>query len=324
VEAPRVLSSATLRKYRYPGRLLAVAAFAILCLPSVPCTAGEVAVVLSATVDEYRDAQRGFERTLRHTIVAEYDMDGDFDRGRKIVSEIRSKVKHDLVLAVGVWALEVMVREDPGVPVVYAMVLNPSNVVGVGPGNITGASMNVSAERAVRVLRQLSSEIHRVGIVFDPANTGFLLNPARTIARTQGIQLVARDVQSSGEAVAALDSLQEEGIHALWILPDKTVLAPAVIEHMLLFSYRNRIPVLGLSPRHAEMGALISLSFASGEDIGRQAGELANRILAGSRPSELPYTMARQVALTVNLKAAKKLGMSIPEDLLAIANEVIR
>lgn len=118
--------------------------------------------------------------------------------------------------------------------------------------------------------------------------------------------------------------MREEGIQALWILPDKTVLAPAVIEHILLFSYRTHIPVLGLSPRHAEMGAVVSLSFASSEDIGRQAGELANRILSGSTASELPYTTARQVDLTVNLKAAKKLGVSVPEDLLAIANEVIR
>jgi putative ABC transport system substrate-binding protein len=72
------------------------------------------------------------------------------------------------------------------------------------------------------------------------------------------------------------------------------------------------------------MGALLSLSFASSEDIGRQAGELANQILSGSTPSELPYTLARQVSLTVNLKAAKKLGMSIPDALLADANEVIR
>jgi putative ABC transport system substrate-binding protein len=256
--------------------------------------------------------------------VTEYDMDGDYDRGRKIVSEIRSKVKPDLVLAVGIWALKVLARDDPGVPVVYAMVMNPTSVIGARPRNITGASMNVSAERAIRVLRQLSPEIRRVGIVFDPANTGFLMNSARTIAQNQDIQLVERDVQSSGDAVAALDSLQEEGIHALWILPDKTVLAPAVIEHMLLFSFRKRIPVLGLSPRHAEMGALLSLSFASSEDIGRQAGELANQILSGSTPSELPYTLARQVSLTVNLKAAKKLGMSIPDALLADANEVIR
>ncbi len=60
------------------------------------------------------------------------------------------------------------------------------------------------------------------------------------------------------------------------------------------------------------MGALFALSFASGEDIGRQAGELAQAILNGRRTAGVPYTNARKVYLTVNLKAAQKLGLEIP------------
>jgi putative tryptophan/tyrosine transport system substrate-binding protein len=93
---------------------------------------------------------------------------------------------------------------------------------------------------------------------------------------------------------------------------------------MLLFSYRRKIPLLGLSDRHAQMGALFSLSFASGEDIGRQAGELAQAILGGRSAAEVPYTTARKVYLTVNLKAAQKLGLEIPQAILARAANVIQ
>ena len=93
---------------------------------------------------------------------------------------------------------------------------------------------------------------------------------------------------------------------------------------MLLFSYRTKVPVVGLSERHAEMGALLSLSFASSEDIGKQAGEIANRILEGRTAGNIPYTMARQVNLTVNLKAARKLGLQVPKSIIGKAHTLIR
>ena len=109
------------------------------------------------------------------------------------------------------------------------------------------------------------------------------------MARDEGLQLVAREVARPRRSLPALESLQD-GIDALWIVPDETILAQAVVQQMLLFSYRRKIPVLGLSDRHAQMGALLSLSFASGEDIGRQAGESAKAVLGGKAAGQIPYT----------------------------------
>jgi putative ABC transport system substrate-binding protein len=93
---------------------------------------------------------------------------------------------------------------------------------------------------------------------------------------------------------------------------------------MLLFSYRNKIPLFGLSERQAQMGALLSLSFGSSEDIGRQSAELSNAILAGRPAGAIHFTTARTIKVTVNLKAAKKLGLEIPDSILAVADTVIR
>jgi putative ABC transport system substrate-binding protein len=117
--------------------------------------------------------------------------------------------------------------------------------------------------------------------------------------------------------------MQDE-IDALWILPDLTVLAPESVQYMLLFSFRYKIPVLGLSENQARMGALLGLSFESGWDIGSQAAELANGILSGRSVEDIPYTTARKVRLTVNLKTAGKLGVHIPKELLDRAAVVIR
>lgn len=286
--------------------------------------AGNVVVIMSADVDAYREALRGFKGGLRHRIVAEYDMEGDFERGQKILTQIQTKVKPDLIFAVGVWALQLVGSQTTNVPVVYAMVLNPQSIVGARAKNITGASMNVPVEQTIQLFRQLGPKIQRVGAIFDRAKTGYLVSQAEVVAREQGLQLIAKEIRSPREAVSALDSLQEAGIDALWILPDETILAPAVVQHMLLISYRKQIPLLGLSESQAEKGALLALSFASSEDIGRQAAELANSILEGKTPNEVPYTTARRVNLTVNLKAAQKLGIEIPKSILVMANNVIR
>lgn len=287
--------------------------------------AGDIAVLLTADVDAYRQAVRGFKSALKnHRVVAELNMEGDVSRGPKLVGEARAKAKPDLIFAVGIWALQVAAEHAGNLPVVYAMVLNPPSLLPPGVKNVTGASMNVPIDQTLRILKQLGPQIRRIGVVYDPSKTGYLVKRADALARDEGLQIVAKEVRSSKEAVSALDALQEEGVDVLWILPDETNLAEPMLQQMLLVSYRKKIPLLGLSENHAQRGALLSLSFASSEDIGKQAAELANSILAGKAPAEVPYTTARQVQLTVNLKAAHKLGMTIPQGLLAMATNVIR
>jgi len=288
-----------------------------------PAEAARVAVLLSAKVSEYEDALKGFREATPHQIAAVYDMDGDLDRGRKLLAEIEEKIKPDLIFAVGIWALQAVVSRPPSVPVVYAMVLNPPSVLGADAKNVTGASMNVPVEQPIRLFKQLGPQVKRIGVIFNRNRTGYLVRQAQAVAREEGLELVTREVSSRKEVVAALESLQD-GIDALWIVPDETTLSQAVVQQMLLFSYRKRIPLLGLSERHAQMGAVFALSFASGEDIGRQAGELAQAILSGRAPSGVPYTNARKVYLTVNLKAAQKLGLEIPQAILARATNVIQ
>jgi putative tryptophan/tyrosine transport system substrate-binding protein len=288
-----------------------------------PAAAARVAVLLSAKVSEYEDALKGFRETTPHQIAAVYDMDGDLDRGRKQLAEIEEKIKPDLIFAVGVWALQAIVARPPSAPVVYAMVLNPPSVLGADAKNVTGASMNVPVEQPIRLFKQLGPQVKRIGVIFNRNRTGYLVRQAQAVAREEGLELITREVSSPKDVVAALESLQD-GIDALWIVPDETTLSQAVVQQMLLFSYRKRIPLLGLSDRHAQMGALFALSFASGEDIGRQAGELAQAILSGRAPSGVPYTNARKVYLTVNLKAAQKLGLEIPPAILARATNVIQ
>ena len=292
-------------------------ALLIVLSPAVqatPATAARVAVLMSARVEEYDEAVRGFRGAIPKEAVTVYDMDGDIERGRKQLDEIDSKLKPDLVFAVGIWALRAVVSRPPSAPVVYAMVLNPPSVISPDAKNITGASLNVPVERQIWLFKQLGAK--RIGVVFNDAKTGYLVRRAQAVARDEGIELVTREVSSPKDAIGAIESFQDR-VDALWLVPDETVLSQAVVQHMLLLSYRRKLPLLGVSSRHAEMGALFAMTFASGEDIGRQA------ILGGRAVSDIPYTTARKVYLTLNLKTAQKLGLEIPPAVRARATNVI-
>lgn len=278
----------------------------------------DIAVILSAKAGAYEKATDGFRRFCEGRnmrIVKVYNMKGDFDAGRQILSEIESQLKPDLVYVVGMWALELIVQQRPDLPVVYAMVLNPPSIIGPDTTNITGASMNLPLDQSLRLFKQLSPKIHRIGTLFTQAQTGYLIQDAKQAAQALELELVAKEIHSSKDAIAALKSLQREGVDALWVLPDKTVLDRNVVQQMLLASFRNKIPILGLSERQANMGTLLAFSFASIEDIGVQAGELAYRVLTEASAGEIPFTTIRRANLFVNLRAAKKLGIVIPQSM---------
>ncbi|MGH7409705.1 MAG: ABC transporter substrate-binding protein, partial [Candidatus Methylomirabilis sp.] len=237
----------------------------------LPGEAAKIVALRGADVDVYNEAFEGFKDVTRQSIVSNYDMGGDLQKGKAFLTRLKSGPRPDLIFAIGLWALQVVVEEVKDIPVVFAMVLNPSTVIGQEARNITGASMNVPVEQQIALLKRVSPEVRRIGVIYDPAKTGFLVRQADRIAHPQGVRLITKAIASSKDAFAALDAMQGE-IDALWILPDLTVLAPEVVQYMLLFSFRNRIPLLGLSENQARMGALLGLSFESGRDIGVQAG----------------------------------------------------
>src|SRR5262245_2215698 len=313
-----------LTRRSFLGRLTAAAAATLWHVRPKPVTAAPVtvAVIMSSDADEYKEALRGFNEGANHTVVAIYDISGDPQRGRKALAEIERKGRPDLIFAIGTWALHAVAGQTT-IPVVYAMVLNPPSVVGPNIKNVTGASMNVPVEQPLRTLKQLGPQVKRVGVIFNRARTGYLVRQAEAVARDEGLQLVTREVASPKDVLTALEAVQD-AIDALWIVPDETILAQAVVQQLLLVSYRKKIPVLGLSERHARMGAVLSLSFASSEDIGRQAGEIARTVLSGKSAAQIPYTTARTLTVAVNLKAAQKLGIEIPGAVLARATVVIQ
>jgi putative ABC transport system substrate-binding protein len=298
-------------------------ALALFCLLEVvapdPAGAAEVAILKSADLAAYNQAIAGFKAAMpSSTVFSEYDMQGDAARGQKFALRIRTS-DAALVLAVGVRAAQVARMELPNVPVIFCMVLDPGKHDLKAP-NMTGIRLEVPVERQFNAMRAVLPPLKRIGVLYDPEKTGGLVEEARSLVRPMGLELVARQVRTEKDVPGALRAVLPH-VEALWLVPDSTVLTEDSLRFLLGSALDANVPVIGFSSELVRSGALIGLS-VNYEDVGRQAGLLATKILIDtSRPFSTTFPPER-VRLSLNLKTARFLGITIPPEVVSTADDL--
>lgn len=218
------------------------------------------------------------------------------------------KIRPDLVLAIGLDALKV-VKETTHRPIIYMMVLNPVTTVSDDP-DITGVSMNIPQQKQLTLIKGVLPRAQRIGLVYDPDQTSQFVNRSRQIAPALGIRILAHGVKSAREVPAKLTGMPRPD--ALWLVPDVTVITPATLEYLCYFSLSRKIPLITFSEKYLAVGAFMSISLDV-FDIGRQAGDMATRMLNGTPVTQIPPEEAQQAVVTVNQTVARKLGISLDD-----------
>jgi putative ABC transport system substrate-binding protein len=267
----------------------------------------EVLVVRNLRIKPYNDALAGFKSALGAKVgnVGYTLQDGD-----DAAAFLRRR-KPDLILAIGMDALQA-VKRHTDIPIVYLMVLAPASLVQVEK-NITGVSMTVSPEKQLAALRKVLPGVRRVGLLYDPRKSGPFVKRAYGAARELRIEFLAKEVTSSRAVLEALNSLKG-AVDAFWMIPDTTVVTPETAEMIMLFSIENRLPVSTFSAKYLEMGALMSLDI-NASDMGRQAADLAARILSGANPREVAPVEADNPTLIINETVARKLRIPLGDEI---------
>jgi ABC-type uncharacterized transport system substrate-binding protein len=215
------------------------------------------------------------------------------------------------------------------IPIVFSVGSDPVNLGLVASfnrpgGNVTG--INILTTRL---------EAKRLGLLHElvryPASFGVLLHPGAPDWEGQ-----LRDVQEAGRAIGV-------PIHALWastareidatfdIVVQQRIAALAVTanpffdtrrDQILALAARHTVPAMYQFREYAAAGGLMSYGIDL-PDVYRQVGAYVGRILKGAKPAELPVLLPTKFELVINLKTAKALGLTVPDKLLAIADEVI-
>jgi putative ABC transport system substrate-binding protein len=302
--------------------LLSVIFLALLSLVGggLPATtsASEIVILKSADISAYHQGVDGFRTALAGAAtITEYNMQGDVARGRKLARKIRAS-NADLVLAVGMKAALAAKLEIVDIPIIYCMVLNPEKN-GLTAPNMVGILLEVPVDRQFKEMRSVLPGLKRLGVLYDPDKTGDLVEDARRVAKSFGLDLITRVVHSEKDVPAMLRTLMPQ-IDALWLIPDSTVLTEESISFLLTTTLDSNLPVIGFSSELVRSGALVALS-VNYEDIGRQAAILARKLLSAQlkTPASFPPEKFR---LALNLKTGKFLGVQIAPDVLTRADQL--
>ena len=312
------------------GILSAVLVFGtMLVLAQSPSGAVQISIMVSQRSEAHNAALTAFLQVMEESQQIEtitYNLGGNVEMGIEVAKWIMKR-RPDFVLAVGTTAALAAKKELTGIPIVFCMVLNPVSSGLVkhmkSPGdNVTGASLDILLETQYKHIKMLIPDAKSIGVIYNPDETGILVQEAVKVAKSRDISLTAKAISSEREIPDALESiLDKEDI--LWSVADGTVFSPQSTQYILLTTLRARVPFMGLSPAFVKAGALMALS-CDYTDIGKQAAEIAMRILDGENPGDIPIAVPRKISLHINLRTAEHIGLNIPKSAIRLASEVIR
>jgi putative ABC transport system substrate-binding protein len=192
-------------------------------------------------------------------------------------------------------------------------------------GNATGvANLNGELEpKRLQLLRQVIPNEALFGALVDPAfpATQSTIADLQAAARTLGLQLVVVNARTESDLEIAFATLSQERVGA--VLVGQSTFYSRRTEQLAALATRHALPAVYPFREFALAGGLMSYGSSLGFGM-HQAGIYTGRILKGDKPADLPVQLVTKIDLVINLKTAKALGLTIPETLLATADEVIQ
>jgi putative ABC transport system substrate-binding protein len=191
-------------------------------------------------------------------------------------------------------------------------------------GNVTGVSFYSALLGAKRLelLHSLDPKIDRVGVLVNPniPEARLQLEEVQNAARALGVEFRALNAGSEREIDTVFTTIAQDKIEGLVVTADPFFNSQR--DRLAELSARFKVPAIYQAREHVVAGGLMSYG-ASITDTYRQAGVYVGQILKGEKPSDLPVLQPTTFELVINQKAAKALGLTIPDKLLATADEVI-
>jgi putative ABC transport system substrate-binding protein len=280
--------------------ILIIAALLFISFHPAEAMAQEIVVIKSSNIKPYEESLEGFKNVCNANFV-------ELDVNELSKSELLSsvyRINPDLVLAIGKTALY-KIKGIKGIPVVYAMVSNPRSIIS-DKEHITGVSMNIPIRRQMEEFLRLSPYAKNIGIIYDPGKTALLFDEAMSAAKSLGITVVSREIYNSKDAMPAINDIRDR-IDAFLMLPDTTAIKKESVEYLFLTSHENYIPVITFSEKYLKAGAFVALNIDA-KDIGRQAGEMARKVLKGVSVMDIPASQPRNASIKINIKTARRFG----------------
>ncbi|THU00620.1 ABC transporter substrate-binding protein [Lampropedia puyangensis] len=240
---------------------------------------------------------------------------------RKFIGE-----KSDVIVAIATPSAQAVVAATKEIPTVYSAVTDPVAAQLVkgweATGtNVTGVSDALSLEDQVGLIKKIVPNVKRIGMVYNPgeANSVVVVEELKRILPAQGIELVESTAPRTVDITAAARNLVGK-VDVIYTNTDNNVVS--AYESLVKVATDAKIPLVASDTDSVKRGAIAAFGIDY-KNLGRQTGKLVVRILNGEQPGTIPSERSTKMELYVNPKAAKAQGVTLSEELIKSAKEVI-
>lgn len=316
----------------------AVAAVLVLLVMGMGCLGGEekekkiyrvgilqMTEVLDVTVDGFKDGmkERGYEEG-KNIVYVYRSAGGDVKKlhgyARDIVAE-----KVDLMFSLTTPATMAAVEASKAdaVPIVFTPVMEPvrsgfvKSIENPG-GRLTGVSPMVLASKQLEILLEVKPDIRTLGLIssFDHAA---VIEQLREAAKNSNITLLEYKVEKAEDVPGAAEAIGP-GVDAIYVPPDNVVTKD--MGSIIAVARREKIPLMVPIEDGVRKGALLTYS-ADYYELGVTAARMADKILRGTYPGDVPVEFPRRPRLIINLDTAREIGLEVSPEVLYRATEVV-
>jgi len=286
-----------------------------------------------AVADRLRAFRQGLKETgyvERENVGIEYRWaEGQYDRLPELAAEL---VRRPVIAIVATSTSSALAAKaaTTTIPVVFLVAEDPVRLGLVASlarpgGNLTGVNCFASelAAKRLELLRELVPGATRITVLVNPANTmttEAALRDAVPAARAIGLQTQVLNASTSREIDAAFASIVRERLDALFVAVDPFLISRRA--QLVNLASRHAVAAIFSSREFPEIGGLMSYG-ANIPEAYHQVGVHAARILKGAKPADLPVVQSSKFELVINSSTARMLGLTVPDKLLSIADEVI-
>jgi putative ABC transport system substrate-binding protein len=273
-----------------------------------------VLIVAASTEEPYKNAVAGFKQQLSLTQKVNYKeivLALQPDAEKQLISAVKD-YQPDLIYSVGGEPTEAAVQSTTSIPIIATMTLK--NAAFSKVKNMTGVFLNYPLAIQFEWLKKFFPQQRKIAIFFNPAENGETVQEAKKIAKQNGLDLMSIPVHSPKELPLALDQLKNN-VEILLAIPDGVAMSTKTAKEVLLASFRNMVPLVGLSDNWVKSGAFYSLSWDY-SDLGKQCGIQADKLFNNTSIQQLPVEYPRKIAYSINTKIAEHMNMEISQTLL--------
>ena len=299
-------------------------------VPRIGFLGAASASALTGQLDAFRQGLRELGYIEEKNIVVEYRYaDGKVDRVAKLATELVD-LKVDVIVTYQTPSVLALKKASATIPIVFVMLSFPieNGIVAsfARPGgNATGLTV-LSEElngKRLELLKEAAPNVTRIGVLSNLANPTQPLEWKEIQAAAQGLglKLQSLGVRSAKDFDSVFKAALEKHTQALINLPEALLVEQ--LNRIVEFAAKNKLPAMYSSPEFVQAGGLMSYSPII-TDLWRRAATYVDKILKGAKPGDLPVERPTKFHFLINLKTAKQIGLTIPPNVLARADRVIR